>query len=365
MSAQRKVSNAEAPLVERLKQRIARDGPISVEAYMQACLADAGAGYYATRQPIGKDGDFVTAPEVSQIFGELIGLWAAAVWQAMGMPKPVVIAELGPGRGTLIQDALRVWHSVPGLLDAVSVALVETSPALRSMQKAKLNERPATIQWYECLEDVPQGPLVVIANEFLDALPVRQFLSRDSAWRERFVALGAGGAFVFVDGDTVDCSLDAPDGAIFETRPGAGALVSVLAARAAHALIAALFIDYGHETPGLGDTLQAVRRHDYADPLASPGEADLTAHVDFAALKRTAEAAGLNAYGPMPQGAFLLKLGLEARRDRLLQHASEAQAGAILTGAARLADPRQMGLLFKALSVTSAGLAPPPPFGEI
>ncbi len=364
MSAQGKALDREAPLAGRLKQRIARDGPITIEAYMQACLADAEAGYYTTRQPIGKNGDFVTAPEVSQIFGELVGLWVAAVWQSMGAPNPVVIAELGPGRGTLMADALRAWRSVPELLDAASVALVETSPALRAMQQARLADA-AKITWHERLEELPHGPLIVIANEFVDALPVRQLVRRDGAWRERCVGLGADGSFVFAEGETVECGRDAPEGAIFETRPGVDSLLSALAARAAQAPLAALFIDYGHDTSGFGDTLQAVRRHDYANPLAAPGEADLTAHVDFAALKHQAEAAGLNTYGPVPQGAFLLALGLEARRDRLLTRATEAQAEAILTGAARLVDPRQMGLLFKVLAVTSAGLAPPPPFGDI
>lgn len=364
MGAQRKVVRTEPPLAERLKQRIASDGPISVEAYMQACLADPDAGYYATRHPIGKDGDFVTAPEVSQIFGELVGLWAAAIWQSMGAPKAVVVAELGPGRGTLMADALRAWQSVSGLLDAVSVVLVETSPALRAMQKTRLDGAPVTLRWSERIEDLPQGPLILIANEFLDALPVRQLVRREGAWRERVVALGPDRGFIFAEGNPVDWVQDAPDGSIFETRPGVETLVSALAARAAHAPVAALLIDYGHDTPGFGDTLQAVRRHACADLLAAQGEADLTAHVDFAALKRTAEAVGLTPYGPMPQGAFLLKLGLEARRDRLLQRATQAQREAILSGAARLVDPRQMGLLFKALALTSAGLAPPPPFGE-
>jgi NADH dehydrogenase [ubiquinone] 1 alpha subcomplex assembly factor 7 len=369
MSARRKALNDEAPLAERLKQRIARSGPISVEAYMQACLSDPEAGYYATRQPIGKDGDFVTAPEVSQIFGELVGLWAAAVWQSMGAPSRVVIAELGPGRGTLMQDALRVWRSVPGLLDAGSVALVETSPALRAVQKARLADAPAPVTWHEHLEEVPQGPLIVIANEFLDALPIRQLVRRGDAWRERCVELDARSGFVFVEGDTVAIEKPAPnaeEGDILELRPAADKLLATLGVRAAKGNpVAALFVDYGHEAPGFGDTLQAVSRHDYADPLASPGEADLTAHVDFAALKRAAKVASLNAYGPVPQGAFLLSLGLEMRRDRLLKRATEAPAEAILTGVARLADPRQMGLLFKALAVTSVGLAPPPPFGEI
>jgi NADH dehydrogenase [ubiquinone] 1 alpha subcomplex assembly factor 7 len=364
MNAQRKVVEHETPLAERLRERIAREGPISVEAYMQACLADTDAGYYATRQPIGRDGDFVTAPEISQIFGELIGLWAAAVWQSMGTPRRVVIAELGPGRGTLMADALRAWRSVPGLLDAVSIALVETSPSLRATQKTRLAAAPM-ITWHERLEDIPQGPLVVIANEFLDALPIRQVVRRGHAWRERCVGLDARGRFVFVEGAKADHDQDAHEGAIFETRPAAHSLVTQLAARAAQAPVAALFVDYGHDTSSFGDTLQAVRRHEYADPLASPGEADLTAHVDFAAVTHAAKAAGLVAYGPMPQGEFLLRLGLEARRDRLLQNATDAQAEAILTGTARLVDPRQMGLMFKALAVTDTGLAPPPPFGEI
>ncbi|MET0689226.1 MAG: class I SAM-dependent methyltransferase [Methyloceanibacter sp.] len=367
MGAQRKALHAELPLAERLKARIARDGLISVEAYMQACLADADGGYYATRQPIGKDGDFVTAPEVSQIFGELVGLWAAAVWQSMGTPRPTVIAELGPGRGTLMADALRAWRNVPGLLDAASVALVETSPALGAIQKARLADAPVPLIWHEHLEDVPQGPLIVIANEFLDALPIRQIVRRDGAWRERCVGLDARDGFAFVEGETV--AIEEPgaaEGDILEFRPAADKLLATLGVRAAKGNpVAALFIDYGHEASGFGDTLQAVSHHDYADPFARPGEADLTAHVDFATLKRAAEAAGLSANGPIPQGTFLLSLGLEARRDRLLKRATETQAEAILTGAARLADPRQMGLLFKVLAVTSAGLAPPPPFGEI
>ena len=332
---------------------------------MQTCLADPVEGYYATRQPIGRDGDFVTAPEVGQIFGELISLWAAAVWQSMGAPSRVVIVELGPGRGTLMQDAFRAWRTVPGLLDAASVALVETSPALGAIQNARLAGASVPLTWHERLEDVPQGPLIVMANEFLDALPVRQLVRRSDSWRERCIGPDARGGFIFVEGAKVEHDQDAHEGAIFELRPGVEPLVSMLAARATEASVAALFIDYGHEARGFGDTLQAVRRHDYADPLASPGESDLTAHVDFAALKRAAEAVGLNAYGPMPQGAFLLSLGLEARRDRLLKRATVVQAEAILTGTARLADPRQMGLLFKALALTSAGLAPPPPFGEI
>jgi SAM-dependent MidA family methyltransferase len=374
MGAQPKpMSEQISPLAAGLKARIARDGPISVAAYMEACLADAEAGYYATRHPIGAQGDFITAPEISQIFGELVGLWAVAVWQSMGAPRSVTVAELGPGRGTLMADALRAWRTVPAFLNGISIALVETSPVLRATQQASLRGSPAPVQWFDRVEDVPRGPLIVIANEFLDALPVRQFVRRGDIWRERCVALDPRGGFAFTEAETVPTdtipsaahALDPPDGAILEIRPSAERLVGALAARESEAPLAALFIDYGHAETGFGDTLQAVRDHDYADPLAAPGEADVTAHVDFAALKRSAEAHGLKVHGPMPQGAFLLRLGLEARRDRLLEGATLPQSKAILSGAARLADPRQMGELFKALIIASPGLAPPPPFGNI
>ena len=373
MGAQRKIQSAEeTPLAAKLKQRIACDGPISVHDYMQACLADRDAGYYMTRRPIGKHGDFVTAPEISQMFGELIGVWAASVWRSMGEPA-VTIAELGPGRGTLMADALRVFARAPGLLDRITVKLIETSPVLRETQSATLAASPAPLQWCESIEDLPQGPLILIANEFIDALPVRQLVREGGAWCERSVTLDATGAFAFCAGapaepDALPQSLSdigVDDGAIADTRPAVASPVSALAARAQDAPVAALFADYGHAESGIGDTLQAVSRHRFADPLAAPGEADLTAHVDFAALKALGRKLGLAAYGPMPQGEFLLKLGLEARCERLLRNATPEQKAAILSGAARLADPRQMGILFKMLALQSSGLAPPPPFGDI
>jgi NADH dehydrogenase [ubiquinone] 1 alpha subcomplex assembly factor 7 len=373
MGAQRKVRGTDTPLAARLKEQIARQGPISVADYMQACLADTRGGYYRTRQPIGAKGDFVTAPEISQMFGELLGLWAVAVWQSMGEPRPVVVTELGPGRGTLMADALRAWRSVPQFLASATVALVETSPMLREAQRETLRGSPAPLHWYDGIDDVPQGPLIVIANEFIDALPVRQLVRKGDVWRERCVAIGHGGDLAFSLGDEVEGDslppavrgLDTADGAMFETRPALASLPSALASRAIAAPLVALFVDYGHAESGLGDTLQAVHRHRFTHPLAAPGEADLTAHVDFAELKRSAEALGLDAYGPMPQGEFLLKLGLGARRDRLLRQARPDQREAILSGAARLADPRAMGILFKVLALASSGLAPPPPFGDI
>ncbi len=369
MAAPRIASQIETPpLAARLRERIAHEGPISVADYMQACLADPEAGYYTARAPIGRDGDFITAPEVSQTFGELLGLWAAFIWQAMGAPKPMVVAELGPGRGTLMADALRAWRRVPGLLEGTQIALIETSPVLRDMQRETLRNTPIPLRWFARAEDLPDGPLIVLANEFLDALPISQLVWREGAWRERCVRLDAKGAFVFTEGAAADPipEIEATEGDILELRPAADNLLAALAARAAKGdPVAVLFVDYGHEQTAFGDTLQAVRNHRFADPLTSPGEADITSHIDFAGLKRTAEANGLNAFGPMPQGEFLLKLGLEARRDRLVERATPAQREAILSGTARLVDPRAMGVLFKALVVQSRGFAPPPPFDEI
>lgn len=374
MGASRKPHGLKSTLLAvRLKERIARHGPISVSDYMEACLADQDAGYYPSRQPIGADGDFITAPEVSQIFGELLGLWAAAVWQSMGAPKPFVVAELGPGRGTLMADAMRAWRSVPEFLANVTVVLVETSPVLREAQQTAFYGAEAPVLWRDSLEHVPQGPMILIANEFVDALPVRQLVWRQHAWRERCVRIGATGSFDFCDGPVVDNeamqqlgeAFDAPDGSVLEVRPAANELIATLARRAQSAPLAALIVDYGHEETACGDTLQAISRHKFADPLEAPGEVDLTAHVDFAALRDMATAHGLAAYGPMPQGAFLLQLGLEARRDRLCETATDAQRQELVTGTNRLVDPAAMGLLFKALAITSRGLAPPPPFGDI
>ena len=368
MSALAREPVPDASLAARLHARIARDGPLTVEEFMQACLSDEVAGVYASRQPIGGKGDFITSPEISQIFGELVGLWAVAVWQSMGEPSPVTVAELGPGRGTLMADASRAWRGVSKFLDSVSVALVETSPVMVEAQRKTLKDAGVPLRWYAALNAVPEGPLVVIANEFVDALPIRQFIRRGEAWRERLIASDGEGGFTFIDGEAEEEDRDlpqtAPDNAILETRPAGQALMHELGRRAALAPVVALIVDYGHAESGFGDTLQAVRGHRFANVLANPDAADLSAHVDFADLKREAGAAGLMTFGPMPQGEFLLKLGLAVRRERLLQRATPSQAKAIASGAARLVDPRQMGLLFKALALTSAGLAPPPPFGR-
>jgi NADH dehydrogenase [ubiquinone] 1 alpha subcomplex assembly factor 7 len=348
-------------LAELIKRRIAAEGPISLYDYMQACLATPASGYYIARQPIGAGGDFITAPEVSQIFGELLGLWAARVWQSMGEPDDAMLAELGPGRGTLMADALRAAKTVPQFSQSISVALVEISPMLRETQVDTLQDCGVALAWCGSVEQLRDKPLLLLANEFLDALPIRQFVRREDGWHERYVGVERD-ALVFVDSHAIS-DLDLPDaspGDILEKRPGVSQLMAALAARKAP--LAALFIDYGHTAPGFGDTFQAVRRHDFADPLVAPGEADLTAHVDFADLAHQARAAGLTVFGPLTQGEFLLRLGLDIRGNKLLEQANPDQRQAIIAGAHRLADPKAMGELFKVIAVTNGTIAAPPPF---
>lgn len=358
-------------LTQKLKRRIAEQGPMSVAAYMEACLADPDHGYYRTRDPLGARGDFTTAPEVSQIFGELIGLWCVEVWRGMGAPSPFALVELGPGRGTLMADALRASRVVPEFGMAARLHLVETSPVLRQAQKERLGGYKP--RWHDALADVPAGPALIVANEFLDALPARQFVRRGEAWYERLVSVEKGRlAFCLSDAPLGGVSpipetvRDAAcDGDIAEARPAAEALVSEIGRRAGAHPLAALFVDYGHGRSAPGDTLQAVSAHGYADPLEAPGEQDLTAHVDFEALGHAARAAGLNVHGPVEQGAFLLALGLAQRCERLMKEAGPEQAQAVETGARRLVDPMQMGTLFKVMALTSPSVAAPPPFEEL
>jgi NADH dehydrogenase [ubiquinone] 1 alpha subcomplex assembly factor 7 len=352
-------------LADRLRERIRQAGSISVADYME----EAGAFYYATRDPFGAAGDFITAPEVSQIFGELIGLWCAELWRKLGAPDPVLLVELGPGRGTLMADALRAVQIVPAFARAVKLHLVERSPVLRQMQGQKLGA--AAPQWHDSIATLPPGPMLLIANEFLDALPIRQFERRGGLWYERRVALGEDGTSLAFVRDKEPSALAAPlpaaaDGAIAELSPVAGALGAATGARLAAQGGAALFIDYGYFPSACGDTLQALRRHQRHAVLDEPGSADLTAHVDFAAFAAAARASGAEIFGPVTQRAFLRHLGLEARRDALLKNATPAQAQAIESGVHRLIDPTEMGSLFKVLALTQPGAPVPAGFnGEI
>jgi NADH dehydrogenase [ubiquinone] 1 alpha subcomplex assembly factor 7 len=357
-----------SPLLARLRETIARDGPMPLDRYMQACLGDPEHGYWQRAATIGGQGDFVTAPEISQVFGELIGLWSALAWERMGRPAPLRLVELGPGRGTLMRDALRAGRALPGFRDAATVHLVEVSGPLREVQRQVLppphrgEGNTPTIAWHERLAEVPPGPAIVIANEFLDALPIRQLIHTDRAWHERVVDVAPEGGLRFGAGPAVDYRGDAQpfEGAIVELRAGEAELFATLASRSAP--LAALFIDYGPAEPALGDTLQAVRRHAYADPLAAPGSADLTAHVQFADLADKARLAGLASDGPLTQAEFLGRMGVAERAGRLMS-ANPQRAGEIEAAVQRLISPTGMGSLFKVLAVRSTTLPPLAPFG--
>jgi NADH dehydrogenase [ubiquinone] 1 alpha subcomplex assembly factor 7 len=348
-------------LAHRLMQRIRATGPISIAEYMD----EAGASYYAAHDPFGAAGDFITAPEVSQIFGELIGAWCADLWERLGAPDPVLLVELGPGRGTLMADALRAARVVPAFMRALRLHLVERSPLLRRVQEEKL--RAFSPVFHDGIATLPQEPMLLVANEFLDALPIRQFERRGAAWHERRVALASDGESLAFALDPQPSLLaahlpDGEEGAIAELCLAAAALGAALGARLAAQGGAALFIDYGYVASACGDTLQALRSHRPHAVLAEPGSADLTAHVDFAVFAAAARAASAESFGPVTQSAFLRSLGLEARAAQLLERATPAQAEAIRSGCQRLIDPASMGTLFKVLALGKKGAPAPAGF---
>ena len=352
------------PLEREIRTIIETEGPMTVSDYMQLCLAHPRHGYYVTRDPLGAGGDFVTAPEVSQMFGELIGAWAAAVWQQMGSPAKVQLVELGPGRGTLMADALRAARPLPEFRAALSVHLVEISPALRARQQQTL-AADSPIHWHDTIESVPDGPAIVIANEFVDALRVHQFVKDSDGWHLRVVGivndkLGFLVVPVPMPKDFNDESPDAPNGAILELRDEGP--IELVAQRVVRHGGAALIIDYGHARLGFGDTLQAVRGHKYADPLTDPGEADLTTQVNFGELVVWARRNGAATYGPITQGAFLRRLGIAERAARLKTKATPEQSTGIDAALARLTAPDQMGELFKVLAIADPKLGALPGF---
>jgi NADH dehydrogenase [ubiquinone] 1 alpha subcomplex assembly factor 7 len=352
---------SDTPLGVELRRLMAANGPMSIAEFMAHCLSDPKHGYYATRDPFGAAGDFITAPEVSQMFGEMVGAWLVEAWRLSGAPDPVNFVELGPGRGTLMSDILRVGKNVPNFHRAISLNLVEISPTLREAQRKALGALRTTTVWRDAVHDVPTGPLLLVANEFFDALPIRQFVRTREGWHEHVVGLDRDSRFVFGIGSArLDGAPEAPEGAMLELRPAADAIVAEAARRIVDHGGAALLVDYGHAETAFGDTLQAMRGHVYADPLEAPGETDLTAHVDFAALGRAARAQGAAAHGPMPQGEFLTALGIRQRAERLAASADEAGRESVRAALDRLTAPDQMGTLFKVMAITRPGLFPPP-----
>lgn len=338
-----------------LRDLIAVEGPISVERYMSLCLGH----YYATRDPLGAAGDFTTAPEISQMFGELIGLWVLETWQGMGRPTDLRLIELGPGRGTLMADLLRAARLMPDFLAATSLHLVETSPVLRERQRKALRLAGLPITWHDSLEDVPPGPALLVANEFFDALPIRQFLATERGWSERLVGLDEG-TLAFGLKSEPEPSFGNPvrRGDVLEWPSAGITLAQGLARRLVQQTGAALIIDYGYWGPSFGDTLQALKHHAYADPLVEPGEADLTAHVDFHALAQAASAEKARIHGMTTQGDFLESLGIGTRASALKQRATTSQAEAIDRALERLTarEAKGMGELFKVLALSHPGL---------
>jgi len=348
-------------LKDRIAGLIAAQGPIGVAQFMTLALHDAEGGYYATRDPFGKKGDFTTAPEISQMFGEMLGLWLAQSWDDQGRPGHPLLVELGPGRGTLMADMLRALKAMPGFLKEADIVMVEASPHLRAVQQDRLKDH-MNITWQSQFDPPAGRPIFLVANEFFDALPIRQYVKTARGWCERMVTL-ADGALAFalaptpVPGALIpESRADAPEGGVYETAPAAIALTEEIARRIAAQGGAALLVDYGYHEAGFGETLQAVGSHAFAGLLAQPGDHDLSAHVDFAALAAAGKRGGAGVHGPIGQGALLAALGIGARANALATKnpVSAADMGAALS---RLTNPDQMGVLFKALALLPPGTA--------
>lgn len=355
------------PLARKIKTLISEHGPIGIADYFAICLADPEHGYYQAREPFGRGGDFITAPEISQLFGEMIGIFLVHAWQGHGSPDDVRLVEIGPGRGTLMADALRtIERLAPALYEVVEVHLVETSERLRAVQRPTLLRHKEKIAWHDDFASVPEGFTLLVANEFFDAIPIRQFVNTPNGFFERVVMLDGDGGLAFGIGPTriepdllPDEGRSAPTGALFEVSPPRTAIMLSIAERLRRHGGSALAIDYGHLNSNYGDTLQAVWRHDYDLPLARPGEADLTSHVDFEALAMAALAAGAHVHRPLTQGDFLLGLGL-LERAGALGAGKDALTQANITDAVhRLAGEGagKMGQLFKVLCVSGTALA--------
>ena len=352
------------PLARLLAARIAAEGPIGLDRYMADCLLHPEHGYYATRDPFGRAGDFITAPEISQMFGEMLGLCLAQVWLDQGRPAPFTLAEIGPGRGTLMADVARVIRSVPGMAEAARLHLIEASPTLRAAQRQTLAAHPVT--WHDSVETLPGAPLFLLANEFFDALPIRQFLRTEAGWAERQVGLQGERLVPGLAPPTRFAALehrlaDTKPGDVVETCPAAVPILTGIACRIAAHGGAALVIDYGHWR-SLGDTFQAVKAHEYCDPFAAPGEADLTAHVAFEPLAAAARAAGAQASAMTAQGVLLERLGITARAEALAARLSGAAREAHVAAHRRLTHPEEMGQVFQSLAIFPATAPVPPGF---
>lgn len=343
-------------LLPILREKILQSGPLSIADYMELCLAHPEHGYYRKQDPFGLRGDFITAPEISQIFGEMIGVWAYEMWRRLGAGA-MSLVELGPGRGTLMADLLRATRNMPGFHDAITIHMVETSPTLANAQYIKLRNEHPRIEWLDGFEEVPEAPLLVVANEFFDALPIRQYVMTDGGMCERRVGWNEETqALEFVLGNPslslAKSGQKIADGTVMEQCPAARSVMRQLAARLHAHGGAALVIDYGYLGDAHRDTLQAVKAHHYHPVLADPGDADLTAHVDFNTLANVAEGEGVALFGPIAQGKFLRQIGAELRLEMLLKHAVGEQKNELIGGLERLMSPQAMGDLFQVMGLS-------------
>jgi NADH dehydrogenase [ubiquinone] 1 alpha subcomplex assembly factor 7 len=336
-------------------EMIAAEGPMPLDRYMALCLSHPIHGYYMTRDPLGRAGDFTTAPEISQIFGELIGVWCLNTWEMLGSPSQFALVELGPGRGTLMADLLRAAKAVPEFVEAAQVQLVETSPVLRAAQREKLS---CDVVWHETVESLPQLPSLIIANEFFDALPIRQFIVQQGKSFECFVGLADDKLKM---GLVPLADLNRPDG-IYESSMASVVIAEQLGSHLQSHGGAALIIDYGHVKTAAGDTLQALKAHQFCNVLDHVGEADITAHVDFEALGHAFEAGGARAITPLTQGQFLNTMGLQMRVEKLSAKLQGDAKAEFRSAVERIAGDDQMGHLFKVLAVKQKGLPPLYPF---
>jgi NADH dehydrogenase [ubiquinone] 1 alpha subcomplex assembly factor 7 len=353
-----------SPLQSEIKKLIKSSGPIPVWRFMELCLMHPQHGYYVSRDPLGREGDFITAPEVSQMFGELLGLWAASVWKTLGSPTPLRLVELGPGRGTMMADALRALRVLPPLYQSLTVHLIEINPVLREKQRAALSG-VRSIDWHDSIDEVPEGPAIILANEYFDVLPIHQAIKRETGWHERTIELDPNGKLAFGAAPEPLPRFEvllprliraAPPGAVFEWRPDSE--IMKIASRVRDQDGAALIVDYGHVRSDAGDTFQAIARHSFTDPLKAPGQADVTAHVDFQALTRAAEDLGARVHGPVTQGEFLTRLGIEQRALTLMAKASHEVSEDVSSALKRLIGGGRggMGSMFKVLGISSPDL---------
>jgi len=368
----RPIVTEDSPLQSEIKKLIKSSGPMPVWRYMELCLMHPQHGYYISRDPLGREGDFTTAPEVSQMFGELLGLWAASVWKTMGSPSLLRLIELGPGRGTMMADALRALRVLPPLYQMLNIHLVEINPVLRDKQKATL-QAARNVSWHDSIDEVPDGPAIILANEYFDVLPIHQAVRRETGWHERVVVLDESGKLTF---DAAPDPLPrfevllppllraAPAGAVFEWRPDTE--IMKIASRVRDQDGAALIVDYGHLRSDAGDTFQAIAGHSFTDPLQAPGQADVTAHVDFQALAQAAEDMGARVHGPVAQGDFLQRLGIETRAVTLMAKASHEVSEDISSALKRLIGGGRggMGVMFKVLGISDPKLTMLPGLGD-